>query len=85
MQLALPDTIVEDQELLPGGDLRYAGNSWLRKVWTDCNIHRVPREAEFRNVVAHIVAKNPRVCPLNAYPIQPTHAVQWILDRICGL
>lgn len=52
----LPAWCREEQELAPGGDLRLAGNAWLRKVWDGCpKIKRVPREPEFRKVVYQLV------------------------------
>ena len=64
--MAMPIGVVEEQELVPGGDLRFSGNTWLRKVWDDVNISRVPREAEFRNIVAHLVSKDSSICFLSA-------------------
>lgn len=46
--------IREEQEMLPGGDIRVKGNSWLRKAWAKSKACRVPREAEFRRVVRHL-------------------------------
>ena len=40
----------EEQELVPGGDIRIRGNSWLRQAFSKSRIKRVPREGEFRKV-----------------------------------
>lgn len=54
MERHMPEGIKEEQELIPGGDLRIAGNAWLRQVWVDAGIARVPREAEVRKVVKQL-------------------------------
>ena len=63
MQEALPDSCREEQELVPGGDLRLLGNAWLRQAWEASKIERVPREAEVRKVV-HQLINLVDVCPL---------------------
>ena len=63
MMSAMPDDCREEQELVPGGDLRLAGNTWLRKVWEDSRIKRVPRENDVRRVVNQLVNLTD-VCPL---------------------
>ena len=63
MQEALPDSYREEQELVPGGDLRLLGNAWLRQAWEASKIDRVPREAEVRKVV-HQLVNLVDVCPL---------------------
>ena len=47
----------EEQELVPGGDIRIRGNSWLRQAFSKSRIKRVPREGEFRKVVRIVAAK----------------------------
>ena len=63
MLSALPDDCREEAELIPGGDLRLAGSTWLRKVWDECKIKRVPRENEIRKVV-HQLVNLTDICPL---------------------
>ena len=64
MMKHLPMWCQEEQELVPGGDLRLAGNGWLRKAWDGCTrIKRVPRESEIRKVVYQI-ANMTDVCTL---------------------
>ena len=60
MEKYMPEssTIREEQEMLPGGDIRVKGNSWLRKAWTKSKASRVPREAEFRRVVRHLANRH---------------------------
>ena len=53
-----PEVIREEQELLPGGDIRYRGNAWIRKAWSKSKASRVPREAEFRKVVRHLTHRH---------------------------
>ena len=55
MQRHLPSTCKEDQELVPGGDLRFQGNTWLRKAFDRSKIKRVPREPEVRKVLTQLV------------------------------
>lgn len=55
MQRHIPDSIKEEQEIVPGGDLRRQGNQWLRKAWDSSKCFRVPREAECRKVVGQLV------------------------------
>lgn len=49
--------ILESQEMVPGGDLRFRGNEWLRHAWesVEHKIRRVPREGEVRKIVAQLV------------------------------
>lgn len=51
------DVSREEQELVPGGDIRIRGNLWLRKAFSMSRIKRVPREGEFRKVVRIVAAK----------------------------
>ena len=62
------DTIKEEEELVPGGDLRIKMNQWLRKAWTKSKASRVPREAEFRKVV-RILTMRYSICSLAILPI----------------
>ena len=64
MEKRIPDNAMEEQELLPGGDLRIRANHWLREAWDEADIERVPREAEVRKVVQQIVHRNQQLCPL---------------------
>ena len=52
----MPDVkmIQEEQELVPGGDIRIKGNGWLRTAWWKSKVKRVLRESEFRKVVHHL-------------------------------
>ena len=52
----MPDVkmIQEEQELVPGGDIRIKGNGWLRTAWWKSKVNRVLRESEFRKVVHHL-------------------------------
>ena len=45
------EKVKEEKELLPGGDLRLTGNTWVRKSWEESEIERAPREAEVRKVI----------------------------------
>ena len=47
----MPESLKEEQELLPGGDIRVLGNGWVRKAWEDSKVARAPREGEVRRVV----------------------------------
>ena len=47
-------SIREEQELIPGGDIRIKGNQWIRKAWTKSKARRVPREPEFRKLVSQL-------------------------------
>ena len=58
-----PATIQEEQELVPGGDIRILGNAWLRKAWHKARCTRVPREAEFRKLV-RVLAEQHSLCIL---------------------
>ena len=55
MESLLPSSLKEDQELVPGGDLRLQGNGWMRKAWDQCGVSRAPREAEMRKIVWQLV------------------------------
>ena len=48
------ESIREEQELIPGGDIRIKGNHWLRKAWSKSKATRVPREPEFRKLVSEL-------------------------------
>ena len=65
MEKYLPDvqTLREEQELVPGGDIRIRGNGWLRRAWQKSKVTRVPREAEFRKLV-RMVAERHSLCIL---------------------
>ena len=65
MMKSLPAECRENQELVPGGDLRLTGNKWLRDAFKESRIQRVPREAEVRKVV-HQIVNLTRVCNLHA-------------------
>lgn len=54
MQKHIPASCREDQELIPGRDLRKGGNQWLRRAYDETNISRVPRESEVRKVVGQL-------------------------------
>lgn len=65
MEKHMPIAVVaEEHELVPGGDLRLKGNSWLRVAWESCSdkVPRVPRESEFRKIVAKLVETHPKIC-----------------------
>ena len=57
------DFIREEQEMLPGGDIRIKGNAWLRKAWSKSGGNRVPREAEFRRLVGFLMTQH-NLCSL---------------------
>ena len=57
------DFIREEQEMLPGGDIRIKGNAWLRKAWSKTKGNRVPREAEFRRLIGFLSTRH-NLCPL---------------------
>ena len=59
----MPETLKEDQELVPGGDIRICGNSWLREAFEYAQLQRVPREGEVRRVV-HQLATIHDLCNL---------------------
>ena len=50
-------SIVEEEELIPGGDIRIKGNAWVRDAYSKSRAKRVPRESEFRKIVALLVKK----------------------------
>lgn len=54
IQKSIPDSCKEDHELVPGGDLRCAGNQWLRRAFQDSKVQRVPREGEVRKVIGQL-------------------------------
>ena len=60
MDKFLPDVKVirEEEELVPGGDIRIRGNAWLRKAWQKSRAQRVPRESEFRRLVRMITERH---------------------------
>lgn len=55
------ESIQEERELVPLGDIRQKGCKWLRKAFQKSSIKRVPREAEFRKLVKSI-DKEHRFC-----------------------
>lgn len=67
MQSQLPPSIKENQESVPGGDLRLTGNSWLRKAFDDARCIRVPREAEVRRVIGQLT-NILDICPFDLAP-----------------
>lgn len=46
-----PDGINCDEDLVPGGDLRFKGNSWLRSAFSNSNLSKAPREKQLRVAV----------------------------------
>ena len=64
MEKHLPESAKEDQELVPGGDLRILGNAWLRTAWDQSKVERVPRESEIRKVVGQL-ANLHEICTLH--------------------
>ena len=54
----IPDNVKEEQELVPGGDIRRKGNMWLRRAWEKCRATRLPRETELRKVVRLLVHRH---------------------------
>lgn len=73
-----PALIREEQELIPGGDIRIKGNGWLRKAWSKCGSSRVPREAEFRKLVGHL-AHHHSLCILVSTIV---HGIQHIIGQL---
>ena len=51
----MPKSLKEDQELVPGGDIRINGNMWLRAAFDSARLRRVPREGEVRRVIHQVV------------------------------
>ena len=65
MQNHMPESCKEEQELVPGGDLRLGGNTWLRNAFVESKALRVPRENEVRKVI-HQLANIMDICSLNS-------------------
>ena len=40
-----------DEDLVPAGDLRFKGNSWLRSAFSRSNLSKAPREKQVRVAV----------------------------------
>lgn len=53
----MPTNISLDDDLVPGGDIRIRGNSWLRSAFKATQLESVPRETQFRLAVGKIMAK----------------------------
>ena len=53
----MPPDISVDDDLVPGGDIRVKGNSWLRSAFKATELESVPRETQFRLAVGKIMAK----------------------------
>ena len=51
MEKLLPKNLKEEQELVPGGDLRTKGNGWIREAWVASRVGRALREREVVKVV----------------------------------
>lgn len=51
------ETVVKDEALIPGGDLRTKGNSWLRSAFEAAQLKRVPRERQIRLAVLEVDRK----------------------------
>ena len=77
-----PKTIQEEQELVPGGDIRILGNAWLRKAWQKSKCTRVPREAEFRKLV-RLVAEQHSLCILVKHFFLNDCIVMCLLNNLC--
>ena len=54
MERNMPKSLKEDQELVPGGDIRISGNMWVRTAFDSARLRRVPREGEVRRVIQQI-------------------------------
>ena len=54
MERYMPKSVKEEQELVPGGDIRINGNMWLRTTFDSARLRRVPREGEVRRVIQQI-------------------------------
>ena len=52
-----PDGIGTDDDVVPGGDIRQKGNSWLRSAFKATNLAGLPRETQFRGAIWKIVVK----------------------------
>ena len=57
MHSRMPTNISLDDDLVPGGDMRIRGNSWLRSAFKATKLESVPRETPFRLAVGKIMAK----------------------------
>ena len=83
----LLDAVREEQELVPGGDIRLSGNAWLRSAWDDSQITRVCREAEVRKVIYQLanlygVCFLVRVsCSPCCFSVQGPYATEAKVDR----
>lgn len=51
MVAAAPSSITCDEDLVPAGDLRFKGNSWLRSAFSRSNLSKAPREKQLRVAV----------------------------------
>ncbi|CAJ1459461.1 unnamed protein product [Effrenium voratum] len=59
LEKCLDATVVrEEQELLPGGDIRLKGNQWVRKAFSASRVSRVPRELEVRRLISNLCRKH---------------------------
>lgn len=52
----MPDTSMDD-DVVPGGDIRVQGNSWLRSAFKRSSLKQVPRETQLRLAMGKVVAK----------------------------
>ena len=53
----LPSGVSSDGELVPGGDIRAAGNLWLRQAYKDAKLGKVPRETQVRLAILKLIKK----------------------------
>lgn len=60
--------VATKQELIPGGDIRASGNTWLRNSFVKAGLRRVPRETQIRLAVIKI-AKKKNYAPWLASPV----------------
>lgn len=64
------DDVLQNLEIVPGGDLRVKGNQWLRSSYVLAGLTKVPRETQVRLAVEKLSRKK-RLCTLHSNTILP--------------
>ena len=55
----IPKKLVRDEgAFIPGGDLRFKNNLWVRAAFRASGLKRVPRETRLRGVVQRVMKKS---------------------------